>query len=149
MDQAARKHVEKHWAPNQGVKRLLSLPIDLPGFAYNGAIKAGKALRKEVMKIIRQRKGEVMENKEATEKRDSLTQMLLFTDEDGQFMSEMEIENNIISLLLASYVSTSNAVNFFLIHLAELPRIYDEVFKGKKTDFIKVVQTNQYIYGVY
>ncbi|CDP19442.1 unnamed protein product [Coffea canephora] len=61
--------------------------------------------------------------------RDLLSRMLLVTDEDGQFMSEMEISNNIIGLLVASYETTSTAVTFVLKHLAELPRIYNEVYR--------------------
>ncbi|KAL3499998.1 hypothetical protein ACH5RR_039091 [Cinchona calisaya] len=113
-------------------KGILSMPINLPGTAYNGAIKGGKKVREELVKIIRERKKElIMENNKETlgRKRDRLSQMLLFTDEDGQFMSEIEIANKIIGLLLASFESTSTAVSFVLKHLAELPHIYDEVFK--------------------
>ncbi|KAM7507609.1 hypothetical protein LguiA_018062 [Lonicera macranthoides] len=107
---------------------MFSVPIDLPGTAYNGAIKGGKIVRSELLKIIRDRKKELMENKE-TAGRDLLSRMLLVTDEDGQFMSEMEISNNIIGLLVASYETTSTAVTFVLKHLAELPHIYDAVLK--------------------
>ncbi|KAK1386513.1 Beta-amyrin 28-oxidase [Heracleum sosnowskyi] len=48
---------------------------------------------------------------------------------NGKFMSEKEISNYIIGLLVASYESTSTAVSFVLKHLAELPHIYDEVYK--------------------
>ena len=62
--------------------------------------------------------------------------MLLVTDEDGQFMSEMEISNNIIGLLVASYKTTSTSVTFVLKHLAEFPHIYNEVYRGIKQKFV-------------
>lgn len=108
---------------------MFSVPIDLPGTAYNGAIKGGKLVRAELMKIITERKKEMIENKETTG-RDLLSRMLLVTDETGEFMSEMEISNNIIGLLVASYETTSTAVTFVLKYLAELPHIYNEVLKG-------------------
>ncbi|KAK2970948.1 hypothetical protein RJ640_004740 [Escallonia rubra] len=107
---------------------MFSVPIDLPGTAYNRAIKGGKLVRDELLKIIRDRKKEMIENKE-TAGRDLLSRMLLVTDENGEFMSEMEISNNIIGLLVASYETTSTAVTFVLKYLAELPHVYDEVYR--------------------
>ena len=114
---------------------MFSVPIDLPGTAYNGAIKGGKTVREELLKIIRNRRNELMQSNE-TAGRDLLSRMLLVTDEDGQFMSEMEISNNIIGLLVASYETTSYAVTFVLKHLAELPRIYNEFYRGIKQKFV-------------
>lgn len=125
-------HVKKLADPFHLVTNgMFSVPIDFPGTAYHGAIKGGKLVRAELLKIIRDRRRELTENKE-TEGRDLLSRMLLVKDEDGQFMSEMEISNNIIGLLVASYETTSSAVTFVLKHLAELPHIYDQVFKGTK-----------------
>nr|QNS29929.1 cytochrome P450 [Nothapodytes nimmoniana] len=107
---------------------MFSVPIDLPGTAYNRAIKGGKMVRDELMKIIKERKKELMENKE-TAGRDLLSRMLQVTDEDGQFMNEMEISNNIIGLLVASYETTSTALTFVLKHLVEYSHIYSEVLK--------------------
>lgn len=117
---------------------MFSVPIDLPGTAYNGAIKGGKLVRFELLRIIKERRKEMTmmmgntnnnNNKELLG-RDLLSRMLLVTDENGKFLSEMEISNNIIGLLVASYETTSTAVTFVLKHLAELPHIYNEVLKG-------------------
>ncbi|CAN4097950.1 unnamed protein product [Withania somnifera] len=107
---------------------MFSMPIDLPGTAYNRAIKGGKMVRDELMRIITQRRKELTENQE-TAGRDLLSKMLLVTDEDGQLMSEMEISNNIIGMLVASFETTSSAVTSVLKYLAELPHIYEEVYK--------------------
>ncbi|KAL0366865.1 UNVERIFIED_CONTAM: Beta-amyrin 28-monooxygenase [Sesamum radiatum] len=80
---------------------LFSVPIDLPGTAYNRAIKGGKMVRQELMTIIKDRRKELMEKNE-TEHADLLSKMLLVTNENGQFYSDMEISNNIIGLLVAS-----------------------------------------------
>ncbi|WOG81894.1 hypothetical protein DCAR_0101050 [Daucus carota subsp. sativus] len=101
----------KHFTPV--TSRMFSVPIDLPGTTYNGAIKGGTLVHKELMKIITDRKKEMMEN----------SRMLLVTDEKGECMSEMEISNNIIGLLVASYETTSTDVTLVLKYLAELPHI--------------------------
>ncbi|CAA2962146.1 beta-amyrin 28-oxidase-like [Olea europaea subsp. europaea] len=107
---------------------MFSVPIDLPGTAYNRAIKGGKMVRDELMKIITKRRKEIIANNE-TEGRDLLSCMLLVKDEDGQFLSEMEISNNIIGLLVASFETTSSAVTAVMNYLAELPHIYNGVLK--------------------
>ncbi|XP_009768075.1 beta-amyrin 6-beta-monooxygenase isoform X2 [Nicotiana sylvestris] len=110
---------------------MFSMPIDLPGTAYNRAIKGGKMVRDELMRIISQRRKELqMENKETIAGgRDLLSKILLVTDENGRFMSEMEISNNIIGMLVASFETTSSAVTSVLKYLAELPHVYDQVYK--------------------
>lgn len=108
---------------------LMSLPIDLPGTTYNRAIKGGQMARDELKNIITQRKKAMAENKEAI-RHDLLTRMLLEKDENGKFMSELEIVNKLSALLLGSYETTSTATTFVLKYLAELPHVYEEVLKG-------------------
>ncbi|KAK1371840.1 Beta-amyrin 28-oxidase [Heracleum sosnowskyi] len=108
---------------------MFSVPINLPGTAYNRGIKGGKIIREEIVKIITKRRQE-MEKKESTlPSTDCLSRMLLVTDENGKFMSAKEMSNYIIGLLIGSYESTSTAVSFVLKYLAELPHIYDKVYK--------------------
>ncbi|KAL2503479.1 Cytochrome [Abeliophyllum distichum] len=107
---------------------MFSVPIDFPGTAYNRAIKGGKMVRDELMKIIKKRRKELIANNE-TQGRDLLSCMLLVKDEDDQFLSEMEISNNIIGLLVASFETTSSAVTAVMNYLAELPHIYNGVLK--------------------
>ncbi|KAK6129594.1 hypothetical protein DH2020_036665 [Rehmannia glutinosa] len=80
------------------------------------------------MRIITDRRKEMTERSE-TEGRDLLSKMLLVRDENGQFLSEMEISNNIIGLLVASFETTSSAVTAVMNYLAELPHVYNEVLK--------------------
>ncbi|XP_031117727.1 beta-amyrin 28-monooxygenase-like [Ipomoea triloba] len=112
---------------------MFSVPIDLPGTAYNRAIKGGRMVRAELMRIITARRRELAaeERKEtaAPAGRDLLSKMLLVRDENGRELSEMEISNNIIGMLVASYETTSSAVTFVLKHLADLPHVYDGVLK--------------------
>ncbi|KAK4433636.1 Beta-amyrin 28-monooxygenase [Sesamum alatum] len=113
------------------VQGMFSVPIDLPGTAYNRAIKGGKMVRQELMRIINKRRKELMmeTTNESTKRPDLLSKMLLLTDENGQFFSEMEISNNLIGLLVASFDTTSSAVTAVINYLAQLPHIYEEVFK--------------------
>ncbi|XP_017245653.2 beta-amyrin 6-beta-monooxygenase [Daucus carota subsp. sativus] len=109
---------------------MFSVPINLPGTAYSRGVKGGKLVREELEKIITRRRKELLEKKETSPcYTDVLSRMLLLTDENGKFMSDKEISNYIIALLVASYESTSTAISFVLKYLAELPHIYHEVYK--------------------
>ncbi|PIN10911.1 Cytochrome P450 CYP4/CYP19/CYP26 subfamily [Handroanthus impetiginosus] len=115
---------------------MMSTPIDFPGTAYNRAIKGGKMMREELVRIIKNRRKEMVEKKDKSEGRDLLSKMLLLTDEDGKFLSEMQISNNIVGFLLASFETTSSAVTSVINYLAQLPHVYEEVFK-EQTEIAK------------
>ncbi|XP_042032667.1 beta-amyrin 6-beta-monooxygenase-like [Salvia splendens] len=159
MDALAREHMTRHWRPNTVVKVLplskiytfelacrlfmsvvdprrvkkiydpfsevtrgiLSVPVDLPGTAYRRAIRAGGFIRAELMRIVEQRRKEMQ--------RDFLSKMVMLRDEDGDFLNEKKICNEIIVMLLASYDTTSSAITGVINHLAQFPHIYNEVFK--------------------
>ncbi|KAL8110900.1 beta-amyrin 6-beta-monooxygenase-like [Apium graveolens] len=109
---------------------LFSVPIDLPGTSFNKGIKGGRLVRAELMKVITNKRKEMMENKsESVTRPNFLSRMLSLADENGTFVSEKVICNNIVGLLFASYETTSTAVTFVLKYLSELPHIYDEVYK--------------------
>ncbi|CAI9106357.1 OLC1v1005495C1 [Oldenlandia corymbosa var. corymbosa] len=109
---------------------MFSVPIDLPTTAYNGAIKGGKMVRAELLKIIGHRRKELTKQSETEGgHQDLLSRMLLVKDEEGNICSDKVISNNIIGLLVASFETTSSAVTFVLKHLADFPHIYDQVYK--------------------
>ncbi|XP_057793546.1 beta-amyrin 6-beta-monooxygenase-like [Salvia miltiorrhiza] len=105
---------------------MISVPLDLPGTAYNRAIKGGKLVREELMRIIQERRKELMEK---PERRDLLSKMLLLRDDDGRPLNEKQICNDIIGSLVASYDTTSSALTSVINYLAQLPHIYNQVFK--------------------
>nr|GLL40460.1 wall-associated receptor kinase 3-like [Ipomoea trifida] len=112
---------------------MFSLPLNLPGTAYNRAMKGGSMVRHQLVEVIKKRKAEAMmsssSGKVEEEGQDVLGRLLSVTDEEGQHMNEVEIYNNIIGLILPSYHSSSAAITFVLKYLAELPHIYDQVYK--------------------
>ncbi|KAL4592804.1 hypothetical protein LXL04_005809 [Taraxacum kok-saghyz] len=125
-----QKHVEKladHFTLI--TNGMFSTPINILGTAYNGAIKGGKLVRDELMNIIAERKRKILKNEDINLGGDLLSQMLSMKDENGEFMTDMEISNSIIGLLVASYETTSSTVTFVLKYLAEIPDVYEKVLK--------------------
>lgn len=109
---------------------LISIPIDLPGTPFNRAIKCAGFIRKELVAIIRRRKVDLAEGT-ATATQDILSHMLLASDESGRFMEEMDIADKILGLLVGGHDTASSACAFVVKYLAELPEIYQGVYKGK------------------
>ncbi|KAF5938290.1 hypothetical protein HYC85_025796 [Camellia sinensis] len=56
--------------------------------------------------------------------------MLLTADEDGKFMTESDIADKILGLLIGGHDTASSACAFIVKYLAELPHIYQGVYKG-------------------
>lgn len=125
------KHIAKFEKPfHVLVAGVLSIPINFPGTPFNRAIRAANVIRKELLEIIRQRKIKLMDNK-AMSNHDILGHMLTTADENGQFMTEMDIADKIIGLLIGGHDTASAAITFIMKYLAELPEIYDNVLKGR------------------
>lgn len=120
---------------SDGFDRILagfvSLPVDIPGTTFNNALKARSILHGEISEIIRKRKKEWEEKRDLyLGARDLLSRLLLVSDENGKVLSETEVSIQISGAFLASHETTSTAITFVLKYLAELPHVYDAVFKG-------------------
>uniref|UniRef100_A0A2N9FDF0 Beta-amyrin 28-oxidase n=1 Tax=Fagus sylvatica TaxID=28930 RepID=A0A2N9FDF0_FAGSY len=108
---------------------MMSLPINIPGTAYNRAVKASKVIHQELLAVIKEKKKELLENKARTVAGDLLTNMLLASDENGRVMNDMVVASSFMGLLIAGHHSTSSAITFVVKYLAEFPHVYSEVFK--------------------
>ncbi|KAF4365594.1 hypothetical protein F8388_007427 [Cannabis sativa] len=107
---------------------IISMPIDLPGTPFHRAIKASKYIRKELVKIIKQRKVDLVEGK-ASRSQDILSHMLHTCTDDGVYMTELDIADKILGLLIGGHDTASAACTFIVKYLAELPHVYDAVYE--------------------
>ena len=115
--------------PFQALARgIISMPIDLPGTPFHRAIKASEFIRKELRKIIKRRKAELAEGK-ASPTQDILSHMLLACDDEGLHMSELDIADKILGLLIGGHDTASAACTFVVKYLAELPHVYEAVYR--------------------
>lgn len=114
---------------NDVVTGLLSIPVNLPGTQFYKAIKAADLTRRQLRQIIKKRKLDLAENK-ASPTQDILSHMLLAIDEPDEHIKESEIADKILGLLLGGYDTLTSAITCTVKFLAELPKIYDQVYKG-------------------
>ncbi|GFP93735.1 beta-amyrin 28-oxidase [Phtheirospermum japonicum] len=107
---------------------LLSIPLNLPGTKFYNAKKATAAIKKELGLIVRQRR-EALEQKTASPSQDLLSHLLVTPDENGEFMSESVIINNILLLLFAGHDTSTCAITMLMKTLAEHPDVYEKVLR--------------------
>ncbi|KAK3033851.1 hypothetical protein RJ639_034269 [Escallonia herrerae] len=123
------REVQKLAKPIEDIsKGILSVAVNFPGTAFSRAVKASKAMRKEVEVMIKQRKTDLSEKRE-TPTQDVLSQMLLSTDENGRFSNEVDIASYLVGLLHGGYGTVNAALTFVMKYLAEHPDVYDEVLR--------------------
>ncbi|KAK3429880.1 hypothetical protein EUGRSUZ_E01368, partial [Eucalyptus grandis] len=96
---------------------FVALPINIPGTPFNRAMEAGKVMRQELLNIIRRRKMEIAEGKDANAT-DLLSRLLLEGDDDGSVFYEMDVANKIMGLLIASHDTTSTSITAVVNYLA-------------------------------
>uniref|UniRef100_A0A804LIA5 Ent-kaurenoic acid oxidase 1 n=1 Tax=Zea mays TaxID=4577 RepID=A0A804LIA5_MAIZE len=100
---------------------LRAFPIDFPGTAYRHARACRRKLdavfREEVQRRRRRREGTV---DDATS-RDLMSGLMEMEDEQGKKLCDDEVVDNIVSLIVAGYESTSNAMMWAVYHLAKSP----------------------------
>ncbi|XP_038878724.1 beta-amyrin 28-monooxygenase-like isoform X2 [Benincasa hispida] len=106
---------------------IISVPIDFPGTMFRKAIKASEFVRKELLRIIRQRKTDLSEGK-ASATQDILSHMLLTSDSTGQFIHEEDIASKILGLLVGGHDTGVCTCTFVVKYLAALPHVYENVY---------------------
>ncbi|GMH11782.1 hypothetical protein Nepgr_013623 [Nepenthes gracilis] len=122
---------------------VMTLPIDLPGTPFNRAIKASDIIRKQLRKIIKQRRIDLAEAVVATPTHDILAHMVTTTDSEGCHMNDFEIADKILGLLIGGHDTTSVAITSIVRYLAELPHVYNMVYKGDT-----FLSTSLYFFGL-
>lgn len=108
---------------------LNSLPINLPGTKLNRAIKSSKKIKEEIEKIVAERRADLVENKGSPAK-DIVSELLMETYDNGQPINDSDIAKLLNGLLVGAYDTVSTTLVCIMSFLAELPDIYDKVFRG-------------------
>ncbi|GKE21648.1 beta-amyrin 28-oxidase-like protein, partial [Tanacetum coccineum] len=123
------------------LKGIIELPIDFPGTRFYSSKKAAAAIRTELKTLINARRVALAEGT-ATSSQDLLSHLLTSSDEDGKYLTEMEIVNNILLLLFAGHDTSTCSITFLMKSLAEHPAVYDNVLK-EQLDICKTKEAGE------
>ncbi|KAJ4833692.1 hypothetical protein Tsubulata_043987 [Turnera subulata] len=119
------KDIARMYGPfKEMLSGLSSLPINFPGTPFNRAVKASRIISEEVMAVVKQRRREIVENRETAIRTDILGKLLEGPEDDGL------VCKRIVAFLLGSYNSVSVAITFTISHIAQYPHVYERVFQG-------------------
>ncbi|CAH9106747.1 unnamed protein product [Cuscuta epithymum] len=113
------------------LKGVISPPMNIPGTRFYRATRATSLIREELLVIVKKR-GETMRQNGASTANDLLSHLLLTPDDDGNFMSELCIVNNIILLLFAGHDTSSVTITLLVKKLGELPHVYENVLQEQR-----------------
>ncbi|CAA0818036.1 cytochrome P450- family 716- subfamily A-polypeptide 1 [Striga hermonthica] len=108
---------------------LICIPLNLPGTGFYYAVRAAAAIKKELGIIVQQRR-RALEQKTASPSQDLLSHLLVTADENGEFMSESLIVNNILLLLFAGQDTIASTITMLVKALAQHPEVYEKVLRG-------------------
>ncbi|KAM7528617.1 hypothetical protein LguiB_032027 [Lonicera macranthoides] len=110
------------------LKGIIEIPLNIPGTRFYRAMRAAAAIRKELFAIIKERRVALNE-KTALPSQDLLSHLLVSSDENGKFLTDAEIVNNILVLLFAGHDTSSATITLLMKKLGELPHVYDKVLE--------------------
>ncbi|XP_065879755.1 cytochrome P450 716B1-like [Euphorbia lathyris] len=102
----------------QIMKGILSVPINLPFTSFNISLKARAKIRTLLMELIHEKRL-AMDQQKASPQQDLLTCLLALRDDDGlPVLSDEEIIDNAIAIMIAGHDTTSIPLTFFIRLLA-------------------------------
>ncbi|XP_019151827.1 PREDICTED: beta-amyrin 28-oxidase-like [Ipomoea nil] len=115
---------------NVFLRGVISLPVNIPGTKFYRAMRATAVIREELLRIVRHRREALMKNNNNNNNRhDLLSHLLVTPDENGSFMSELHIVNNIILLLFAGHDTSTVTITLLIKKLGDLPHVYEKVLQ--------------------
>ncbi|KAM3264947.1 hypothetical protein P3L10_001941 [Capsicum annuum] len=112
------------------LKGVISIALNIPGTKFYHAKKATNTIR-ELLLIVKQRR-EAIEQRPNSPPQDLLSHLLLFPDENGKFMSELEIADNILMMIFGGHDTTTVTLTLVMKYLAELPHVYANILQEQK-----------------
>ncbi|KAK4753669.1 hypothetical protein SAY87_001773 [Trapa incisa] len=110
---------------NVFIKGVISMDINLPGTRFYRAMRAADAIRKELRAVVKQRRT-------APDQLDILSYLQVNADDNGKFMPENEVVNNMLNLLFAGHDTSSSTLTLIMKYLAELPGVHEKVLKEQR-----------------
>ncbi|GJR03956.1 cytochrome P450 716B1-like protein [Tanacetum coccineum] len=116
------------------IEGILSIPINFPFTQFNRGILARKKMVPMLMDLI-QEKREVLEKQKhlASPNKDLVTSFLSIRDNDSStMMSEEEIIDNIIIVMIGGYDTTSILISFLVKLLANDKAIYSNIIQEQE-----------------
>ncbi|PIA27994.1 hypothetical protein AQUCO_07400090v1 [Aquilegia coerulea] len=103
------------------VEGVRAQPLKIPGTAYYHAFQCRKKLAAVFREELEKRKR--TSNLVSEKKSDLMEGLMNMTDEEGKLLSDEEVLDNIVTLVIAAYDSTALAITMALYYIAKSPHV--------------------------
>jgi cytochrome P450 family 26 subfamily A len=114
----------------QLLKGILCVPINFPFTCFNRSLQAREKIRTIVMDLIHEKRA-AMEDQITSPQQDLITTLLSLRNADfSAALSDEEIVDNVILIMIAGYDTTSILLSFLINLLANNPSVYASVLQG-------------------
>ncbi|PRQ16094.1 putative cytochrome P450 [Rosa chinensis] len=104
------------------VKGIRAQPFNVPGSAYHHALQCRRKL--EAIFRVELEKKKFRKEAVTTDLMDGLMQI---TDDEGDKLSDKEVIDNIVSLVIAGYASTALSAMWAIFYLAKYPNVFKKL----------------------
>ncbi|XP_059428652.1 beta-amyrin 11-oxidase-like [Corylus avellana] len=121
---------------NDYFEGLVSMAIDIPGFAFHKAFKAKKELVKVLQSVLDEKRMTAKSNDEHKGKKDMMDLLMEVEDEDGQKLEDEDIVALLVSFFAAGFGSTTTNTLRAIVHLSEHPEALKKA-KEEQEDITK------------
>ncbi|KAH9311016.1 hypothetical protein KI387_026051 [Taxus chinensis] len=107
---------------------VYSLPLDFPRTTFSRPLKARSRICKRLSLLLEERSGEI-EKGLASPSQDLMSCMLTMKDENGETLTEEEIIDNMMLVMIAGHETTSVLLTHLIRMLALHPNVYQKVLQ--------------------
>ncbi|GLJ12633.1 hypothetical protein SUGI_0194930 [Cryptomeria japonica] len=117
------------------------LPLDFPGTTFRQVLNARSRICGQLVGIMERRKVEIAQGC-ASPEQDLLSCLVCMRDENGQPLTEEEITDNLVVVLIAGHDTTSILLTHLVRMLALDPEVYNKVLQ-EQTQFLSGKEPNE------
>ncbi|KAF2316044.1 hypothetical protein GH714_040839 [Hevea brasiliensis] len=135
------------------LKGIRAYPLNFPGTASHHAIQCRKKLEAIFRVELEKKKKEEEQSNRVGTTNDLMDGLMQMIDEEGNQLSDQEVLDNIISLIIGGYESTTLASMWAIYYLAKYPDVLGKLreenlamWKKKKGDFITIEDVSELKY---
>ncbi|XP_057827594.2 cytochrome P450 716B1 [Cryptomeria japonica] len=115
----------------KAVKGLWALPIDVPGTSFRTCLKARANICATLKSLLEEKRRDVAQ-RGASPRQDLMTWLLTMRDENGKTLTEEEIIDNMIVLMIAGHDTTAILLTHLVRTLALNPHVHQRILKEHK-----------------
>lgn len=122
-DQISQAMHQLQAVTDRDFNRFIQLPDWIPTADNRQRQQARQVLNNTINQILAQRRATATADGRVTDNGDLLSMLLLAQDENGQFMSDEEVRDQLVTLFVAGHETTSNALSWTWYLLSQHPEV--------------------------